>query len=218
MARTTRLLRALNDLATFAVVAIGTPVALLNVHGTPGTDLGTAATTLRTAITNGRFDLLTGDTIAAPIAAFAWAGWALLIVSVTAVTIAQVRGQLRPGAFVARAPNFVRRIAASAALIISLASRTSIAGAAPSHQCAERPGEVPPPGEEIVVEFEQVAWRADHQALALLGRIARGIGIGFVLVADAIAHDAGAEPKVCVERRAGGGPPRKGWRKPWLCC
>ena len=139
MARTARILQALADLAAFALVAAGTPIALLALHGTPGHHITTAATTLRDAITGGRVDLLTGDTIAAPIAALAWAGWALLIITVTAATIAQLRGQLRPSNLVARAPNFVRRIAASAALIISLASRTTIAGAAPHHRSPTSP-------------------------------------------------------------------------------
>ncbi|GAB4359141.1 MAG: hypothetical protein Kow00114_11850 [Kiloniellaceae bacterium] len=39
-----------------------------------------------------------------------------------------------------------------------------------------------------MVHLQEVAGRADHQPLGLVGGIARGIGIGFVLIANLVAH------------------------------
>src|SRR3546814_6054322 len=70
-----------------------------------------------------------------------------------------------------------------------------VASAAARDQRAERLGEVAPPGKEVVVDLQQVARRSHDEPPRLVGRIARRIGIGFVLVANlvergsiAIAH------------------------------
>src|SRR3546814_14293138 len=51
-----------------------------------------------------------------------------------------------------------------------------------------RLGEVAPPGKEVVVDLQQVARRSHDEPPRLVGRIARRIGIGFVLVANLVAR------------------------------
>src|SRR6185369_3653080 len=57
-----------------------------------------------------------------------------------------------------------------------------IASAAARHQGAERLGPIPFAGEQIVIDFQQVAGRARDQPLGFVLRIARGIRQGFVVL------------------------------------
>jgi hypothetical protein len=61
-----------------------------------------------------------------------------------------------------------------------------IARAAARHQRPERPREVQPPGEQVVVDLEDVARGAGDQADRLIARIARRIGQRLVLGANFI--------------------------------
>src|SRR3546814_1314384 len=88
----------------------------------------------------------------------------------------------------------------------------SVASAAARDQRAERLGEVAPPGKEVVVDLQQVARRSHDEPPRLVGRIARRIGIGFVLVANLVARGSiaiahGWTARKDSRRRPRAGPP-----------
>ena len=80
-----------------------------------------------------------------------------------------------------------------------------IAGAAARHQGAERPREIEPPGEQVVVDLEKVARRAGDQADRFVARVARRIGQRLVLGANIIQRRRNGHSGL-VSRWAGGYP------------
>ena len=80
-----------------------------------------------------------------------------------------------------------------------------IAGAAARHQGAERPDEIQPAGEQVVVDLEDVARRAGDQPDRLVARVARRIGQRLVLGANVIQRRRNGHSGL-VSRRARGLP------------
>ncbi len=63
-----------------------------------------------------------------------------------------------------------------------------IAGAPARDQRAKRQAKIPRAGEDIVIDLVQIAGRSVDQPGLFILRIAAGIGIGFVLIGDRVAH------------------------------
>ena len=71
-------------------------------------------------------------------------------------------------------------------LLIGFVGIRFVARAAARHQGAERPVEVQPAGEQVVIDLEDVARRAGDQPDRLVARIARRVRQRFILGANVV--------------------------------